>query len=210
MADGSGDAWQEPYPGYPGNQDTLWNVRPDPYGYGPLGQDAEETGTLFEANENSYGQLKTVSSGLVDGQEYDVYVVFASKGAGENWNATASLSPISLGANNLVTSGLTYGNTVATYTALDTVSTVDILAGTATGGDFGGGILAFMGKVGTITGDAGGVLDVYIDDLEDGVNVNNRTWYDGVYLQAIPEPATIGLVGIFGAGLLFVRRKIKL
>ena len=34
--------------------------------------------------------------------------------------------------------------------------------------------------------------------------------YGTVQIQAIPEPATIGLIGIFGAGLLVFRRKFKI
>ena len=32
---------------------------------------------------------------------------------------------------------------------------------------------------------------------------------DNIVFQSIPEPATLGLVGLFGAGLLFARRKFK-
>ena len=37
---------------------------------------------------------------------------------------------------------------------------------------------------------------------------SNYSRFDNVYLEVIPEPATIGMVGLFGAALLFVRRKI--
>lgn len=36
---------------------------------------------------------------------------------------------------------------------------------------------------------------------------SERIWVDGIGYEVIPEPATIGLVGIFGAGMLFLRRK---
>lgn len=36
------------------------------------------------------------------------------------------------------------------------------------------------------------------------------TTFDDVTIAAIPEPATIGLVGIFGAGMLFVRRRLMI
>ncbi len=34
--------------------------------------------------------------------------------------------------------------------------------------------------------------------------------FDEVSINVIPEPATIGLIGVFGAGLLFFRRKVKI
>ncbi|MEN8254739.1 MAG: PEP-CTERM sorting domain-containing protein [Verrucomicrobiota bacterium] len=33
---------------------------------------------------------------------------------------------------------------------------------------------------------------------------------DNIQLEAIPEPATLGLVAVFGAGVMFVRRKLKI
>jgi len=49
--------------------------------------------------------------------------------------------------------------------------------------------------------------DIYLPDP--GIN---GTWMavDNVSIEAIPEPATMGLVGIFGAGLLFARRILKI
>jgi len=49
--------------------------------------------------------------------------------------------------------------------------------------------------------------DIYLPDP--GIN---GTWaaIDNVHLEAVPEPATVGLVGIFGAGLLFARRILKI
>lgn len=40
--------------------------------------------------------------------------------------------------------------------------------------------------------------------------VDDRSSFDGIGIEAIPEPAVICLVALFGGGLLFVRRKLAL
>ena len=45
----------------------------------------------------------------------------------------------------------------------------------------------------------------FIDDLAN-TSEANRIWCDGMGF-AIPEPATVGLIGILGAGVVFVRRR---
>lgn len=59
-----------------------------------------------------------------------------------------------------------------------------------------------------------GVSYVYVSDVTvDGsgdftFQVDN--YINGFQLQAVPEPATLGLVGAFGAGILFVRRRFMI
>lgn len=201
LADGSGDDWTDDYGGWGTADDNgLWNRRTG-FGYDDSGV---LNGDIYSAYGNTFGQLKTTASGLVDGQQYAVYVVYSSKSSSENWNVTADLNPISLsGTSNLVASGTTYG------AADGTLLGVTVNAG-ADADDDGGGIFSFKGFVANYTGTSSGTLDIYIDDLADTTGANERAWYDGVYLEAIPEPATIGLFGIFGAGVLFIRRHIKI
>ncbi len=44
-------------------------------------------------------------------------------------------------------------------------------------------------------------------ELTTGENVG---WFDAVTLDVIPEPATFGMVAVFGGGILFVRRKLMM
>ena len=62
-----------------------------------------------------------------------------------------------------------------------------------------------------------GVIEVDISNeagniLQIGTQIYTTTWsnsgtaLDNLNVQAIPEPATIGLIGLFGGGIMFVRR----
>jgi hypothetical protein len=57
---------------------------------------------------------------------------------------------------------------------------------------------------------SGTSISVYLDDDPAQADANGRTWLDGIGYEVIPEPATLGLVGIFGAGALFVRRRFMI
>lgn len=39
---------------------------------------------------------------------------------------------------------------------------------------------------------------------------NSTPWLDNVTVTSIPEPATLGMVALFGGGILFIRRKLML
>ena len=70
----------------------------------------------------------------------------------------------------------------------------------------------------TFTGDysayAGSTLGIGFKNAGDiyvpGETTPSWLAIDNVSIQAIPEPATMGLVGFFGAGVLFVRRRLAM
>lgn len=50
-------------------------------------------------------------------------------------------------------------------------------------------------------------IAVYIDDVPNQPDSNQRTWYDGIGYQRIPEPSTMALIGLASLGLLASRRR---
>ena len=83
-------------------------------------------------------------------------------------------------------------------------------ASTFSEGTFGGTSASFSQNpaykvTGTFIADAV-TQDIFIQET-DGIG-NDDTTLSAYALYAVPEPATLGLVGLFGAGLFFVRRRL--
>ena len=57
--------------------------------------------------------------------------------------------------------------------------------------------------VGTTSAGGAGTIDVYIDDNPGN---DDRTWYDGVSYEAVPEPGSLALLGLGGLCVLQRRR----
>lgn len=76
------------------------------------------------------------------------------------------------------------------------------------GSTWGDGLLV----TGTFFADATTTQDFTIDAFyDDGAsNVSKGAQLNALTLYAIPEPATFGMVGAFGAALLFIRRKLMM
>lgn len=53
---------------------------------------------------------------------------------------------------------------------------------------------------------SGGSTQVFVDDYSPAGNVNNRTWFDGVGYELVPEPSA-ALLGLVGAVTLLRRRR---
>jgi len=138
-------------------------------------------------------QLTTVISGLQAGQEYDVFVYFWAPGGNENWDIQAGLAPGALDAFNTVTRS-TDISTEDAATYFTNASPLVLMQE--------GNRELYQAYLGTATADASGNISVYVNDLTGN---NNRTWYDGVGYAAIPEPASVALLGL-GCLLIGSRR----
>lgn len=127
--------------------------------------------------------LTTTVTGLANGS-YNVYVVYETK-SDANWLVQAAIS-----GQSLVTYDKTNGT--ATGTTWESGSTIEMQA--------------LLGTVAVTDGS----FAVNIDDWAGGPQSPDRTWYDGVSYEVVPEPSTIALLitGLFGL-LAYAWRKRK-
>lgn len=193
--------------------DNLWGLRP-PFGNssaileGGIGEDAP--------------RLRTTITGLTTGESYNVFAYFWGAGGTSPsglWRGRASLTDDAgelQGYNTVHFTGssflpMTAVTSVSRLDAenLDTLSTADG-SGFENGGYFSNTVLTeesdrrlYQVSLGTVL--AGSTeINVFIDDLS-GQGQGNRTWYDGVGFEQIPEPS-VSLLGALG-GLALLRRR---
>lgn len=166
------------------------------------------SGNIFESGgenvtENA-PELRTLITGLTPGGAYSVYVNFWDPTSNvEDWSVRAGFTA-NPGANTLFSAADATG---------DLGSTASVLANTLTYStaptifaESGRALLA--GLIGTTIANGSGEIAVYVDDLPTSLNVNRRTWYDGVSFTQVPEPTSFTLA-ILGLAGLVVRRKTK-
>lgn len=188
LANGSCSAW---WAANTSTSDLLWDYRTD-YGLNYAGQFNTTGRDIFQAREDTCGQLVTTVTGLTPGQTYRVDVAYHSKSSSENWNITAAFAPIATDAAGTVTSGITYSWDGGVMYGVDTVAGVNT-------GNVQAGIWLLTGTVGTTAADASGRIMVYIDDIMNESHANNRTWYDGLYVE---EVASEPYPSLFWDGLI--------
>lgn len=146
-----------------GADDNEWHYRTDPA--------FANNGTLFTANESSpYAEdcpvLKTTVSGVGPGT-YDVFACFWSP-RGNDYDVMAGLRENSLAYLERQSSQH------AAATEFDTtVKTTDASRH------------LYRGYVGRVTLGSTGPVEVFIDQLANGGDSNNRTWFDGIALQRV-------------------------
>jgi len=171
---------------------TTWRQRDNAaFGSGPAG-------SVFEGVDPS-PEIKTTISGLTPGATYTIHVHFWDpQSTTEDWNVSAGLTTGSL------TTFTREAGAVSGSVASVLASTLSYdVAPTQFGPNSGREMLA--GLVGNAVADGGGNIEVFIDDFG-STDVNQRTWYDGVSHELVPEPS-VALLGAFGLlGLLRRRR----
>jgi len=186
--------------------------------------------TIYETNatggEDAVG-LVTVITGLTPGDTYKLFAYFWSDG--NNWRLKASTTAtpplgddasVSFSRNGTATSANAPEVPAGGRDAGDNLGVTWTGTGTIGGGDavwtsdsyFDSGVLVgegnrtlFEAGLGTATADANGEIAVYIDDVAN-TNARNRTWYDGVGYEAVPEPSALSLLAL-SLGALLLRRR---
>ncbi len=169
------------------------------------------SGNIFESGGENVTEdapeIRTTITGLTPGNLYEVYANFWDPtSTTEDWSLRAGLAS-NPGANTLFS---------AADATVELSSTAAILASTQT---FTTAPTIFLessrallaASLGVIAANASGEIAVYVDDLPTSLNVNRRTWYDGVsYGPApVPEPSSVLLIGLaFGAAIAARRKSI--
>lgn len=129
-------------------------------------------------------ELRTRLTGLADGQ-YNLYAYFISPTNGA-WRLQAGLNQGSL-------TEFIAGTNASLAVASDFADVVDIQDSP--------GLDLYQASLGTAVV-SGGTLDFYIDDVSTD---DQRTWYEGVGYEAVPEPGAVVLLALAGVGLAAIR-----
>lgn len=178
------------------SEDNLWGER-----------EFGTNDTVFESSGVGSGsedspEIATTIDGLNPGAPYNIYAHFydVSNDQGQNWPIRAGFTS---GDLTLFANGDDGGSDALSATAAGLAS--DLIFVEDPKFDDGGGRLLYAASLGTATAEASGEVTVYIDDLPSTVGANNRTWYDGVSYELIPEPSSVFLAAA-GLALLCCRR----
>jgi len=187
--------------------------------------------TIYETNasggEDAVG-LVTVITGLTAGETYNLFAYFWSDA--NNWRLKASTTAtpplgddpsVSFSRNGTATSANAPEVPAGGRDAGDNLGVTWTGTGTIGGGDavwtsdsyFTTGVLVgegnrtlFEAALGTASADANGEIKIYIDDVANTSSAN-RTWYDGVGYELVPEPAALSML-VLGFGMFLRRRRV--
>jgi hypothetical protein len=172
------------------NNDDLWSSRP--FGNGATVYTANDSNAI--PGENA-PMLRTTIGGLTVGATYNLYVYFWGGGndaptGNQRWDIQAGLTSTTLTFHDTQNSTnlghLTTGVNPATYFTNDPLVVVS-----------DSDRRLYQVSLGTAVADGSGNINIFIDDAPGNAN---RTWYDGVGFQLIPEPsvALLGAIGLLG------------
>lgn len=178
-----------PFDANDGTGGTTWRQR-DNVAFG-------SGGTVFEGVEPS-PTIVTTLTGLTPGTSYEIVVHFWDPDSDvEDWNIQAGFTVGSLATYSRAADDVPGGIASPLSSSLTYDTAPDLFAA--------GGRSSFAAMLGTATANGSGEIQVFLDDIG-STDVNQRTWYDGVSYQVVPEPTT-ALLGLLGfAGLLRRRR----
>jgi len=132
----------------------------------------------------------TTADGLVAGQQYNVYAYFWSNP--DSWSIRATLD-----ASDIV------GGTIdASHQCSCCSQRRGIKNSVPPVFPPQGDRILYAASLGTATA-TGGEIDVYINDIDNINTSTQRTWYDGVGFELVPEPASVSLLmlGLLGTAL---------
>ena len=164
-------------------------------------------GTVFQGWWDESGgntgipELTTQITGLTDGLQYDVWVFFwTAAGNNSTWNIAAGLT-----SGDLTTYSVTGAGDQDAAVAASTLT----FTGTVLISENDGARNLWGVNLGRVTA-AGTSIDVFVDNLvasNGGLSFNHdRTWYDGVGYQVIPEPGSFALI-FLALGSVMLRRR---
>lgn len=172
------------------NNDDLWSSRA--FGNGV---------TVYAANDGNATpgenapMLRTTIGGLTVGATYNLYVYFWGGGndgpvGNQRWDIQAGLTSTTLTFSDTQNStnlghASTGVNPATYFTNTPLVLVLD------------SDRRLYEASLGTAVADGSGNINIFIDDAPGNAN---RTWYDGVGFQLIPEPsvALLGAIGLLG------------
>jgi hypothetical protein len=200
----------DPLTGGPGAADGQWHWRSNPQ----FGVPSDGFDTIYASESENAPEIRMVlrnTDGLAAATNYDIYVVYWSDRGG-NWNIRAGLTSGSLtlfdrigSVPNTATAG-TFASAAAWTTppanSVDTTGDDNVspfVSHTPTTPD-GSTRDMYMGFVGTaqmtnqtIGGSSASVISVFLDDLPQTANANERSWIEG--LAFVPTGTTVFLTG---------------
>ncbi len=174
-----------------------WQMRTDVEGNGD---------TLFQNNAGT-PELTTQITGLADGT-YTIWAFYWDQTVSDNnnWVLSAGLtsgeltsysSPGEPSVTNCTTTGVVDADTLSFTTAVKTtgINTARNLFGI---------------NLGQVVVSGGSVINVYIDNEINALSgSDNRSWYDGVGYEAVPEPVSLSLLGLGGMILFGIRFRLS-